>query len=257
MQWITLAYLFYLITCHPLESLAEATPSPSRDQTTSGNYIIRNCERSHRSQQIHRFLPRVWQALQPVLSDLELGTASRHGFSTFFKSNANRPIARQVYRAIADGKDLPTGKPVIECASPDVGYTEEQYRTFLLLCDPHPPLFQSKQAAAVVEHGTVVLCPTFWDSDDFPGIDDCVPIGGRRGRKRFLASGASLGNTKYSVLLHELMHLYNPLDGANRTDEVYDIQRCAELDADQSVANAENWAFYADGEFSRPCTSEG
>ncbi|KAI4176944.1 MAG: hypothetical protein LQ343_000801 [Gyalolechia ehrenbergii] len=246
MQWITLAYFFYLITCHTQESLADRLPPQDRDQTTSGNYIIKNCERINRSQHLHQFLPEVWQGLQLVLSDLELGTASRHGFSTFFKSNINRPIARHVYRAIANGTDLPTGKPIIECTSPDMGYSEELYRVFLWLCSPRPPSFKRNQAAAIVDQGTVILCPAFWDFVDFPGIDDCVSVGGRRGRKRFLDSGGTLVDTKYSVLLHELMHLYNPFDGANKTDEVYDIQGCADLDKIKSVANAENWAYYAD-----------
>ncbi|KAI4191169.1 MAG: hypothetical protein L6R41_000306 [Letrouitia leprolyta] len=252
MHGITIVYLLFLISCQAHESdvADNITFRDHGDQTNSGNYIVNNCACINRSKELQIFLPQVWQALQLVLTDLEHGTASRHGFSTFFKSNTNRPIARQVYRAIADGKDLPTGRPIIECVCPDFSVDDEPlFRVFLYVCGPRPPSFQHHLASALVAHGTVVLCPAFWDFDTFPDVDDCVPVAGRRGRKRFLDSGRSLGDTRFSVLVHELIHLYNPLDrSANRTDEVYDIQQCAaDLDKDESVSNAQNWAYYADG----------
>ncbi|KAL8940802.1 MAG: hypothetical protein Q9216_002628 [Gyalolechia sp. 2 TL-2023] len=231
-------------------TLANYAPARASERETGGNYIINNCQSIARSPQLHKFLPGFQQALQLVLSDLEFGTASQHGFSTFFKSNTNRPIVRHVFRAIANGTDLPTGKLVIECASPELGYTEEQLQTFSYLCSPRPPSFKRIQATALVGLGTVVLCPAFWAFANFPEIDDCVAVAGRRGRKKFLGAGGTLSDTKFSVLLHEMLHLYNPLEGAEGAGvgEVYDIQGCADLDKDKSVANAENWAYYANCE---------
>lgn len=246
MHGFTIVYLLFLISYQVHDSTADKNTLRDRDQTNSGNYIVGNCACMNESQGIYNLLPQVWQTLQLVLTDLELGTASPHGFSTFFKSNTNLPIVRQVYRAIADGKDLPTGRPIIECACPDVVDHEALYRAFLYVCGPRPPSFKHHLASTLVDHGTVVLCPSFWAFKDFPDVDDCVPVAGRRGRKRFLDDGRSLGDTRFSVLVHELVHLYNPLDRANWTEEVYDIQRCGELDGEKSVANSQNWAFYAD-----------
>lgn len=76
-------------------------------------------------------------------------------------------------------------------------------------------------------------------------MDDCVGVTGRRGRRKFVDTGWALRETRFSVLIHELVHLYNPLDAASTTAEVYDIQPCADLDKKRSVGNAENWALYA------------
>ncbi|KAI4199074.1 MAG: hypothetical protein LQ348_001941, partial [Seirophora lacunosa] len=245
MQWTILVYLVHLITCHPPASLAEVALHPRAiDAFTTGNYVIRNCERINRSTQLQQLIPHVLQALRLTLADLEQGTGSRHGFHTFFRSNANIPVTRQVFRAMAAGRNVTAGKqPVIECAGPAF-YTPQQLEVFNQLC--HPPGQLPPSATALPLQGAVVLCPVFWELPvDVPSEPQCAAVTGRRGRKQFVDDGHELRDTQLATLVHELVHMYNPLDGATKRAEVYDIRALSRLDKDMSVANAENWAVYA------------
>ncbi|KAL9011590.1 MAG: hypothetical protein Q9173_003578 [Seirophora scorigena] len=245
MQWMLLIYLVHLITCHAQASLAEVALHP-RDIDTSitGNYLIRNCQRINHSTQLQQLIQQMLQALRLVLADLEQGTASRHGFHTFFRSNANIPVTRQVFRAMAAGRNVTAGKqPVIECASPAF-YTPQQLQVFNQFC--HPPGQVPPGAAALPLQGTVVLCPVFWELPvDVPSERHCAVVTGRRGRRQFVDDGHELRDSQLATLVHELVHVYNPLDGASKRAEVYDIRELSRLDKDLSVANAENWAVYA------------
>lgn len=233
MQWTIVIYIFHLLLYYTY----------ARDSSVSGNYVLNWCQRANRSDDLHRLLGQFRQAMQLVLSDVKLGTSSPHGFRTYFKSNTNLAITNQVFRAIVDGQNLTrTGKrPVVECASPEAltGSELENYRKF---CEPPGKV---NDAAAVPSMGTIVLCPRFWDHPTFPGEEDCPAVIGRRGRKKFLDGGESLRETRFLILVHELMHLYNPQDFASGKPELYSVQECADLDKEESVANAENWAVYA------------
>lgn len=116
------------------------------DFLTSGNYVISNCEEVGRSQDLLNLLPQVWEALRLVLSDLEHGTASQHGFRAFFKSNANIPVVKEVFRSIEDGRNLRTTKPVVECLHPSP--EPQKQAVYEMVC-----LGQSIVAAALPGHG--------------------------------------------------------------------------------------------------------
>lgn len=203
--------------------------------------MITDCEIAGRSTEILELLPRVWQALQLVLSDLKHGTASRHGVRTFLKTNNNAKVTKKVFQAIADGRDLEFGQPVIACLSPD-NLTPSQETLFNMSCLDHPKLVVA--AAAFPKHGIVALCPEFWRLEAFPDHDGCPVVGGRRGRRQFEDLGLGLIRTKFAALLHELVHLYNPLQTFEDPEE-YSAEGCMELSAHKSIRNAGNLAFYA------------
>ena len=207
----------------------------------SGNYMITDCEIAGWSTEILQLLPRVWQGLQLVLSDLEHGTASRHGVRTFLKTNDNAKAATKIFQAIADGRDLELGQPVIGCLSPAF-LTPTQESIYNMSCVDHPKLVVA--AAAFPRHGLVALCPEFWTLEDFPVHDGCPAVGGRRGRREFEDLGLGLTRTKFAALLHELVHLYNPLEDFESPEE-YSAEGCMELDAHRSIRNAGNLALYA------------
>ena len=244
MHW-TLLPLLFAFTYNFHASLC-ANPLNSREILSSGNYAIQNCEKIGRSTEILQLVPQLQQALHLVLLDLEHGTASRHGFRAFLKSNANVPVVREVFQAIANGSDVKTYKPMIECLSPE-GLTPEQLAVYRMLCATRPG-FEAVSAGALPIHGLVCLCPYFWTHAAFPEVDDCPTVSGRRGQRRFVDDDGGFGETQFAVLVHELVHLYNPIDGGLEYAEVYSAQECVELDARQSVRNAENWALYAAGE---------
>lgn len=120
------------------------------------------------------------------------------------------------------------------------GAYKELYR---MVCAP--PGRKPSHAASIPHEGAVVLCPRFWNERDFPSVEDCTGVVGRRGNRRFVDSGRELSDTKFPILIHELIHLYNPLDGAAKKAEVYIAQDCVDLDGKESVSNAKNWALYA------------
>lgn len=136
--------------------------------------------------------------------------------------------------------------PIIECASPE-GLSGQELQTYNMLCTAAGR--KGPHAASLPLQGAIVLCPRFWEEPAFPGVDDCATVSGRRGQRRFLDSGWALRDTQFAILIHELIHLYNPSDDANTRPEVYDIRECAGLDKKLSVGNAENWAVYAACEF--------
>ncbi|KAL8881441.1 MAG: hypothetical protein Q9198_001362 [Flavoplaca austrocitrina] len=239
-----LSYFLLLLICYTHKSLAIINQvPPSLDTSTSGNYIINNCQHVQHSDDVHRLLARFRLALEVIESDLEEGVSSTHGFRTFFKSNANLPIVKKVFRAMAQGQNLTTGKPpVLECVSPEI-MTGVYKAVFRNLCTP--PRIKRMHAASIVPEGTIILCPGFWEERDMPSEEDCTNVVGRRGKKRFSDHGGDLRNIRFSILVHELIHLYNPLDGVAKKAERYIAQECVELDGQESVTNAENWALYA------------
>ncbi|KAL8862179.1 MAG: hypothetical protein Q9178_001635 [Gyalolechia marmorata] len=243
MQWTIFVYLVHLITWQTHQAHADGNIPRAIDSSTSGNYTINHCQRVFRSTDVHQLLAQTRETIRLVLSDLKLGIASPHGFRTFFKSNTNLQTVNQVFRAIAQGENLSIGKPPkLECAAPEY-YTGPELETYRTLCTP--PGRTPSHATSIPPYGVIVLCPEFWEASDFPGEEACLNVVGRRGRRKFADSGAELRNTKLAILLHELVHLYNPLDGASTRAEVYDARECVALDKEASVANAENWALYA------------
>lgn len=53
-------------------------------------------------------------------------------------------------------------------------------------------------------------------------------------------------DNKLAILVHEFVHMHNNADG-RRADvpEVYDLVGCVGLGVEESLGNAQSWAFYA------------
>ncbi|KAL8922962.1 MAG: hypothetical protein Q9172_003340 [Xanthocarpia lactea] len=213
MQWTIFVYLVHLITWQTHQAHA--------DSSTSGNYTIKNCQRVFRDTDVHQLLAQSRETIRLVLSDLKLGIASPHGFRTFFKSNTNLQTVNQVFGAIAQGENISGKPPILECAAPEY-YKGPELETYRKLCTP--PGRKPSHATSLPTLGAIVLCPGFWETSDFPGEEACLDVVGRRGRRKFADSGVELRNTKLAILLHELVHLYNPLNAAMTTPEVYDAR---------------------------------
>ena len=81
----------------------------NNDRGQSGNYIMYLCgsgQSKFKASRLQALLPHVWQNLQGVLADVKLGTASKHGFRSFFKTNTNQPLVRSGFQSIAEGMSL-------------------------------------------------------------------------------------------------------------------------------------------------------
>ncbi|KAL9007744.1 MAG: hypothetical protein Q9173_007054, partial [Seirophora scorigena] len=102
------------------------------------------------------------------------------------------------------------------------------------------------------QHGIVALCPGAFTFPAFPSRASCPRVvsehhrgGGAGGsREKFVDEGLGFAQTLFGVLVHELVHLYNPLDDGVE-GEVYTVQGCAELGRKKSLGNAANWHYFA------------
>lgn len=250
-------------------STAQNTDNPADDFTTSGAYEIAYCHANSPSSHtdptqaahLHAFLPTVWSHLQDLLHDIVQGTSSHHGYRAFFKTNRHLEAVRRVFQDIADGPDILTGMwnsdtrsfigpthwtvPTLVCANPGEPDTLLGQKTCIA---SEPQEHGIVRVAGVAKHsGIVYLCPVFFSLPRIARKSACPfvhPAG-----NRFAGNGADLVRTQYAILVHELVHVYNAGASEEVVEEVYDIQETVGLNASASFVNAQNFAFYAAGEF--------
>ncbi len=60
-----------------------------------------------RATYLQSFLPLVHNVIRSVLLDLRHGTASRHGFSAFFKTASNAAVVKDVFLHMLNGTPIP------------------------------------------------------------------------------------------------------------------------------------------------------
>ena len=91
-------------------------PSEFRnDRGQSGNYVIHLCgsdQPDSQAAKLQVLIPYIRRTLGDVQIDIKMGTASRHGFRSFFKTNANQPYVRSVFEDIADGRWILHTRPL-------------------------------------------------------------------------------------------------------------------------------------------------
>ncbi|MCJ1378385.1 hypothetical protein MMC17_001483 [Xylographa soralifera] len=94
----------------------------------------------------------------------------------------------------------------------------------------------------------IFLCPHFPSLPTAPTENDCAKLNQARSRLSYSAIG---GGTQYTVLLHELVHMY--LGQPSLPVEVYDVNPAMSLPPSQSAINPENYAFFV-GNIVAGCT---
>ncbi|KAL8872957.1 MAG: hypothetical protein Q9174_001506 [Haloplaca sp. 1 TL-2023] len=216
----------------------------SRDDRTGGHYDIWECDGVGQGTGMEQLLPDIIASLDLVLADLERGTASRHGYRTFFKTNTNLASVKQVFGAMKAGYKVNGHYPEIRCLVQEGREKHDFYFDAMCRESRLGPALSAALPATV----SVMVCPAFWNNPDFPNNDGCPAVSGRRGRRRFTDHGTGLSDTRLAVMIHELVHLYNPNDAGPEGEEEYSLQGCADLDASRSLSHASNYALYAAGE---------
>ena len=94
----------------------------------------------------------------------------------------------------------------------------------------------------------VFFCPSYWSMRRAARKSACPVIvnGVVETEPRQLRS------TKFAALVHELVHVYNKFDHTqdpfDDVEEVYDLEEVVGLNAERSLENAQNFAYYAAGE---------
>ncbi|MCJ1421762.1 hypothetical protein MMC32_008129 [Xylographa parallela] len=85
----------------------------------------------------------------------------------------------------------------------------------------------------------IFLCPHFPSLPTAPVEKDCAKLNQARSRLSYSRIG---GGTQYTVLLHELVHMY--LGQSSLAVEVYDVNPAMSLPPSQAAINPENYAFF-------------
>ena len=236
----------------PVNSSLESGETPvngsmnSREVNTSSNYVAFFCENLERSAGLPNLLAQVRQTIQLVIHDLQYGMASRHGYVTFFKSNKHLLFVEEVFRNITAGRTLQGRQPAIVCLHPS-GQAPAQSSAYSMMCEPRAG-HGLVRARGSRSQASLSLCPEFWSRPAFPnGTDDCPVMAGRRGFQRFAEEedGSALTDTQFGILIRELVRMYNPLDKGPAEGGANGAQECSELNREESIQNAGNWALYA------------
>jgi len=248
---------YWLLTAFITTTLAQGA-----EHVSSGNYQIRFCDRDNQAEKIQAYLPHIWENIQKVIADAALGISSPYGFSALFKSNDNIANVTRLFQNIANGAPVyvspGTGRsidfkipksPTFVCVNAGKSAALDSWLN--TWCEP------SRRIDAIYNLNSeyIFLCPSFWNLEqEEPDSTDCP----RLRRNALTPNDGTLTLNQQSVLVHELAHMYGasgfhvPRDGKK---EVYLPMEAVNLNAADSLLNAENFALYYTCKFSFPMTS--
>ncbi|KAI4162074.1 MAG: hypothetical protein LQ342_004244 [Letrouitia transgressa] len=196
-----------------------------------------------------------------VIPDIE-ANPSQHGYTAFFKTEAHKPIVKDLLTRVVNGDTFldrclvaPTAI-TMDCVSPFVWDNPDEYTKFY---QSGPNNFV---AFFIFDHPNIMrLCPRFFALPEKAQLEDCPSV-----RRNKMTNAPNLAFHRLGVLTHELAHKY----GASGDDEdlafpckditepdddmlvangTFAIQDCAQLSADKQLKNAQNYAFYVGCEF--------
>ena len=217
-------------------ALALLQPVTALDTVDSGNYLIHLCNSdlpNSYASKLQSLLPQVFNGLQKVIADLQLGAASMHGYSAFFKNDSSKAEVSRVYERMAAGANVALGdvirRPTFICAS-NVRQTDLLYQYCIegdsaLLDWPNTELMP--------------VCPIFWNNPRNVNSSDCPFVS----MNRMASSDHELFENQESLLVGNLVHFYHSVS-SNYTTNIADI---SELSASDSLLNPTIYALYYAG----------
>ena len=217
-------------------ALALLQPVTAFDTVDSGNYLIHLCNSdlpNSYASKLQSLLPQVFNGLQKVIADLQLGTASIHGYSDFFKNDSSKAEVSQVYERMAAGANVPVGnvtrRPTFICAS-NVRQTDLLYQYCV---EGDSALLNWPKT------GLMPVCPIFWNMPTKANSSDCPLVS----VNRLAASDHQLFENQEALLVGILVHLYHSVS-SNYTTNIADV---SELSASDSLLNPTIYALYYAG----------
>ena len=226
-------------------SLALLRPVSAEDTVSSGNYLIHLCnsgQPNSEASKLQRLLPQVYTGLQKVIADLQLGIASTHGYSTFFKNDSSVAEVQLVYQKMAAGASVLFGRgrnidpistryPTYICAN-NVPETDLLYQT--CMGTPNTPLMSWRNTELMP------LCPVFWKFKKQARLSDCPLVVANT----LTPDDDRLLKNQEALLVGNLVHLYH-----DSLDElIVNIAEASELSISESLENAPSYALYYAGE---------
>ena len=256
---LTASLLLTSLALHPRPMVYDS----QKDTQTSGLYSIQGC--GPNTSTIAAILALLPSYLEPAIKDTH-STRSSPAYNTFFKDINRAPFVRKLLQNIAYGTPVLPG-----LAQP--GF--HRVSSPVIACIPSPPLSNPSpnlvgltpwvQAFAKEDCNTyrggsatyglyiggtniVILCPA-WFSLDVP----VVPKSGRpclsvdRKENLFRGQGYPLARNRRAWLVHELAHVYlvAATDKRVPVNEIYSVNSCLRLKADEQRYMPNNYVFYA------------
>lgn len=207
---------------------------------TSGNYLIYGC--GSLGDAIKGLLEHTHSRLEEAIEALDAGgpLGRPPAYTAFFHSASPDLVAGVLKRIVAGANITVEGRewrPTIVCSNP----------TDPALLDSWQRCQKTNAHAFHDGHQNVYICPSSIRMKAYPDSRDCArhPVA-----KGVMATGQGLVRTLFSILLHELVHLYLGRPGLR--PEVYGIFGCLELGANEAVINSGSYAFYIASMFSTP-----
>ena len=215
----------------------------AEDTVSSGNYLIHLCNSGQpgsEASKLQSLLPQVYNGIQKVIADLQLGTASTHGYSAFFKDDSSKAEVSQVFHKMAAGanvilhhvgnNDRPyLRRPTFICAN-DVPETDYIYD---ICVRDRAPLMNWLQTELIA------LCPLFWTIKQQATLSECPLVVANE----LAPNDDRLLKNQEALLVGSLMHLYH-----KQYDKmVMGIADVSELNSSESKLNAPNYALYYAG----------
>lgn len=214
----------------------------AEDTVSSGNYLIHLCNSGQpdsEASKLQDLLPQVYNGLQKVIADLQLGTASTHGYSAFFKDDSSKAKILRVYQRMAVGASVALGgqgrninpitirHPTFVCAN-NVPETDLLYQQCMHA--PNSPLMSWRQTELMP------LCPLFWTIKKQARLSDCPLVVANT----LTPNDDRLLKNQEALLVGNLVHLYHRVSG----DMVVTITDASALNVSESLKHPPNYALY-------------
>ena len=216
------------------------------DTVSSGNYLIHRCNSGQPDSQaskLQSLLPQVYDGILKVIADLQLGTASTHGYSTFFKDDSSKAEISQVFLQMAAGANVMLRRagnngvyirrPTFICAN-DVPETDLVYS---YCTRSNAPLVNWLQTELIA------LCPIFWTVKQQARSSDCPLVVANN----LAPNDDRLLKNQEALLVGSLMHFYHDQSARPMLTAIADA---SELDNLESKLNAPSYALYYAGKCS-------
>ena len=226
-------------------ALAVLQPVHANDTVSSGSYLIHMCNSGQPDSQaskLQSLLPQVYDGILKVIADLQLGSASTHGYSTFFKDDSSKAEISQVFLKMATGANVILHRannngvyirhPTFICANDDVPETDLIYDFCM----------RSNNAPLVnwLRTELVALCPIFWTVKQQARSSDCPLVIANN----LAPNDDRLLKNQEALLVGSLMHFYHK---QSEQPMVTAIADALALNDSESKLNAPNYALYYAG----------
>ena len=222
-------------------------PTPRfTDIIESGTYTIINCDADlpprfyPDASKVIAFLPRFKSSLLLLLADIQLGTASHHGYEALFKTNDSRAaLSATIAGIITPSPLINNQRPTLVC----IHDTEQQtpFQSLIEYCDGQESLY------AIPGSSWIILCPTFFTLRsrglDFPIGIDCPTVADNK-IVDSIGVRLPLIFNMYSQLLYGMLQLHWKATTTVPTDIQNDLQEMVDLNATTSLSNIPNWVAY-------------